>query len=116
MAGFKWGSWDYHRRGRGTYRLPFQTYWEGSCADYQALDLRLMTDEDLRENVIWSIYANPQIPKKDKDNIIVNVKNKSAILSGEVKNRRNRIRAFLSASQTPGVKKVKNDIKVSAGG
>ncbi|RJR25794.1 BON domain-containing protein [Candidatus Microgenomates bacterium] len=113
MAGFKWGNWNYPPWGRGVYTLPYRAYQEGSCADYQALDLRLMTDEDLRENVIWAIYANPEIPKEEKDKIEVKAKNKTVVLSGKVKNRKNKIRAFVSALQTPGARSVKNNIKVA---
>lgn len=117
MRGFQWGYWNYpggnwvYPPNRiNLYPLPFNSYFEGTCASYSALDLRLLDDEELRENVITNIYDDLAIPRSEKENIIVEVKERIVILSGTARDRRTKIRVYADAFQTPGVLDVKNKI------
>ncbi|MCL5091160.1 MAG: BON domain-containing protein [Patescibacteria group bacterium] len=110
MLGYQWGYW-YHPQNYGVlFPLPsYDSYSEGTCANYSVLDLELLTDEDLAENVVYSIYNDPRISKTDKDHIKIESKEFNITLSGEAKNRSSKFFAYMDALQTPGVNDV--DIK-----
>lgn len=119
MIGYRWGYWSYPTppwiypsSPVNLYGQPFNTYREGTCGTYSALDLRLLDDEELRENIITSLYDDPQIPRLDKEKITVEVQNKVARLSGTVRYRQSKIGAYLNALQVPGVIDVRNEIKL----
>lgn len=121
MRGFRWGYWNQPgghwlyppNRGRIFY-LPYQPYPQGTCAAFGALDLTLLEDEDIRENVIASLFADARIPRKDKEQIEVTSQNNIVSLKGTVQSRQSKAWAYFDALSTPGVKEVKNQILIQA--
>ncbi len=119
MIGFQWGYWDhplpswfYPKSRTILFPLPFDTYSEGTCTNYDVLDLKLLDDEDLRENVMVNLYDDPAIPRSDKKSISVSVEDKIVRLSGQVRYRQSKVLAYADALQTPGVAEVKNEIEI----
>lgn len=106
MLGYQWGFWNYPYYYGNLYHLPYNSYSEGTCANYGQLDLTLLDDEELTENVIYSIYNDPRISKRDKDHIKVQSKDFAITLFGQVQNRSSKFWAYMAALQTPGVKDV----------
>lgn len=121
MRGFHWGYWNqpgghwiYPPNRGNIFYLPYQAYPQGTCATFGALDLTLVEDEDLRENVIASIFADPRIPKNDKEQIQVIAQDRLVTLKGTVQNRQSKALAYFDAFATPGVEDVKNSIQLLA--
>ncbi len=119
MIGYQWGwweqpggSWVYPRSRVNLFPLPFDAYSEGTCANYRALDQKLLDDEELRENVLTNLYDDLAIPKSDRLKIEVAVKNGIAYLGGEVRHRQTKVQAYTDALQTQGITDVKNQIKL----
>jgi len=120
MRGFQWGYWETPggnwvwppNRGDLFY-LAYAPWPQGTCASFAELDQRLLTNEDLVENVYATIYADPRIPKKDKEQLQVNAQNQRVTLRGIVKNRRSKVFAYTDAFQTPGVADVENQIVIA---
>jgi osmotically-inducible protein OsmY len=119
MIGYRWGYWNYPTppwvwppSSVDLYPQPFNSYSEGTCRNFSVLDQRLADDEDLRENIITSLYDNPQIPRSDKERIMVEVQDKVARLSGTVRYRQSKLQAYLDALGAAGIADVHNEIKL----
>jgi len=120
MRGFRWGYWSYPNppwvwppSPVDLYSQPFDSYSEGTCENFSVLDQRLADDEDLRENIIVSLYDDPRIPRSDKERITVEVQEKVARLSGVVRYRQSKLQAYLDALAVVGVTDVHNEIKLA---
>lgn len=115
MVGYQWGYWNYPYYYGELYFLPYRFFPQGTCANFGALDLTLLDDEELTENVIYSIYADPRIAKIDKDSIKVESVDFCITLSGAVKDKTSKFFAYTNALRTPGVKDVDiRNLKVKA--
>jgi hypothetical protein len=112
MLGYQWGYWTYPYYYGNLHHLPYRFFNQGTCANFGILDLKLLDDEELTENVIYSIYADPRIPKTDKDNIKVESRMFKISLSGEVKRRSSKFFAYTDTLQTPGVRDINNEIRI----
>lgn len=119
MRGFRWGYWAYPKGPWAypppvvdLYSFPFDSYPQGTCANFSILDLRLLDDEELRQNVAVTIYDDPRIPRRDKEKIQVEVKERVATLTGEVHFKGSKVQAYLDALDTPGIADVRNNIKI----
>ncbi|HUW24645.1 MAG TPA: BON domain-containing protein [Patescibacteria group bacterium] len=120
MIGYHWGYWGYPGPSwvwpppaAHLYSFPFNSYPEGTCSNYSALDLQLLDDEDLRQNIIASLYDDPRIPRPDKEKITVDVQDKIARLSGTVRYRQSKVQAYLNALEAVGIADVRNEIKLA---
>ncbi len=119
MLGFQWGYWD-ETGGNWTfppnageiYFLPYNSYSEGTCANYRALDATLLNDEEITENVIVSIYDDPYLKRSDKEKIRVRVQNNVVELAGTVSTYRAQVKAYLDAFEAPGVIEVQNHLRL----
>jgi osmotically-inducible protein OsmY len=119
MIGYRWGYWSYPNppwvwppSHVDLYSQAFDSYSEGTCENFSVLDQRLANDEDLRENIIVSLYDDPQIPRSDKERIMVEVQDKVARLSGVVRYRQSKLQAYLNALGVVGIADVRNEIKL----
>jgi hypothetical protein len=99
-----------HQRDRNYFPADYmgQPSW---VYEYYDVDYE-MSDEDIHDEVEFSIQSNPYIPQRDKNNITIEVKDGNVKLSGAVKNRRSKPLAYADAFWTTGVIDVESDIKV----
>lgn len=97
---------------RGHHHHFFPAYPFYDFYDYLHRPDLGMDDEDIRENVLSNIAADPFIPEDDKENIDAAVVDGFVTLMGKVRRRHSKFAAFGDAFWSAGVIDVTNNIEV----
>ena len=96
------------RRGATGHYSPNTDEWMMTGLD------NILDDPDILANIQDSFEANPHIPKRDRDNIKVEVDSGVVYLSGTVSCKESKNWAYLDAFGNPGVVTVINDLKIGS--
>lgn len=96
----------------GGFRSP---YWEGpwTGSRFYDYDMNLILDDDeIADLVRDNIDADPFIPRSDKNDINIEVRDGVVTLSGEVRNKRSKPLSYADAFWCDGVADVESQLSV----